>query len=82
VRAPQDSGIRVVEPAIRALLKENPRMPEPVLAERVGRSGSPAWFRENVARIRPDYAPADPAGRISYEPGDQWNWPSPQLSPL
>jgi transposase len=71
VRAPQDSEIKVVEPAIRALLKENPRMPATVLAERVGWSGSPAWFRENVARIRPEYAPADPADRISYEPGDQ-----------
>lgn len=71
VRAPQDSGIRGVEPAIRALLLENPRMPATVLAERVGWSGSPAWFRENVARIRPEYAPADPADRISYDPGDQ-----------
>lgn len=71
VRAPQDSGIKAVEPAIRARLRENPRMPATVLAERVGWSGSPAWFRENVARIRPEYAPADPADRISYEPGDQ-----------
>jgi hypothetical protein len=46
-------------------------MPATVLAERVGWSGSPAWFRENVARIRPEYAPADPADRISYDPGDQ-----------
>ncbi|TDL33764.1 IS21 family transposase [Arthrobacter nitrophenolicus] len=71
VRAPQDSGIKAVEPAIRALLQENPRMPATVLAERVGWSGSPAWFRENVARIRPEYAPADPADRITYDPGDQ-----------
>nr|WP_148258079.1 IS21 family transposase [Pseudarthrobacter phenanthrenivorans] len=71
VRAPQDSGIKTVEPAIRALLRENPRIPATVLAERVGWSGSPAWFRENVARIRPEFAPADPADRISYEPGDQ-----------
>ncbi|TLM82972.1 IS21 family transposase [Pseudarthrobacter sp. NamE2] len=70
-RAPQDSGIKAVEPAIRALLQENPRMPATVLAERVGWSGSPAWFRENVARIRPEYAPADPADRITYDPGDQ-----------
>lgn len=56
VRAPQDSGIKAVEPAIRALLKENPRMPATVLAERVGWKGAPAWFRENVARIRPEYA--------------------------
>lgn len=71
VRAPQDSGIKTVEPVIRALLRENPRMPATVLAERVGWSGAPAWFRENVARIRPEYAPANPADRISYEPGDQ-----------
>ncbi|TSE15722.1 IS21 family transposase [Arthrobacter sp. KBS0703] len=70
-RAPRDSWIKAVEPAIQALLKENPRMPATVLAERVGWTGSPAWFRENVARIRPEYAPADPADRISYEPGDQ-----------
>jgi transcriptional regulator with XRE-family HTH domain len=36
VRAPQDSGIKAVEPSIRALLLENPRMPATVLAERVG----------------------------------------------
>ncbi|MGM7774714.1 IS21 family transposase [Arthrobacter sp. KNU-44] len=71
VRAPQDSGIKAVEPAIRALSRDNPRMPATVLAERVGWSASPAWFRENMARIRPEYAPADPADRIGYEPGDQ-----------
>lgn len=70
-RTPQESAIKAVEPKIRALLKDNPRLPATVLAERVGWSGSPAWFRENVARIRPEYAPADPADRISYEPGDQ-----------
>lgn len=44
-------------------------MPTTVLAERVGWPGRRP--RENVARIRPEYAPADPADRISYEPGDQ-----------
>ena len=58
VRAPQDSGTKAVEPASRALLKEQPRLPATVLAERVVWSGSPAWSRENVARIRPEYAPA------------------------
>lgn len=57
-----------MEPAIRALLKDKSRMLAKVLAERVGWSGSPAWFRENVARIRPEYVPADPADWISYEP--------------
>ena len=69
-RASGDSAIRAMEPKVRALLKDNPRMPATVIAERVGWSGSPAWFRENVARIRPEYAPTDPADRISYEPGD------------
>lgn len=68
---PQESAIKAVEPKIRALLKDNPRLPATVLAERIGWSGSPAWFRENVARIRTEYAPEDPADRISYEPGDQ-----------
>lgn len=62
-------AIRAMEPKIRALLKDNSRMPATVIAERVGWSGSPAWFRENVARILPEYAPADPADGISYEPG-------------
>lgn len=70
-RVPRQSAIQVVEPKIRALLKDNPRMPATVIAERIGWAGSPAWFRENVARVRPEYAPADPADRISYEPGDQ-----------
>jgi DNA-binding Lrp family transcriptional regulator len=52
-RAAGDSAIRAMEPKIRALLKDNPRMPATVIAERVGWSGSPAWFRVNVARIRP-----------------------------
>ena len=69
--AQETSAIRSAEPRIRELLKDNPRMPASVIAERIGWSGSPAWLRENVARIRPEYAPVDPADRISYEPGDQ-----------
>lgn len=72
---PLDSAIKAVEPRVRALLKENPRMPATVIAERIHGSGSLAWLRENVARIRPEYAPVDPADRISYEPGDRvWVW--------
>jgi predicted FMN-binding regulatory protein PaiB len=41
-------------------------MPAAVVAQSVDSSVSPAWFRENVARIRPENAPADPADRISY----------------
>ena len=35
-RASGDSAIRAMEPKIRALLKDNPRMPATVIAERVG----------------------------------------------
>lgn len=70
-RVPGDSATKAVEPRIRALLVENPRMPATVIAERIQWAGSAAWLRENVARIRPEYAPSDPAERISYTPGDQ-----------
>lgn len=46
-------------------------MPATVLAERVGWTGSATWFRQNVAQVRPDYAPTDPADRLVYHPGDQ-----------
>ena len=60
-----------VEARVRQLLAEFPRMPATVLAERVGWTGSITWFRQNVRRLRPQYAPADPADRIEYSPGDQ-----------
>ncbi|UKA55208.1 hypothetical protein LFT45_04550 [Arthrobacter sp. FW305-BF8] len=56
------------------VLQENPKMPATVLVERVGWLGSPAQFSENAAMIRLEYAPADPANRISYVPGDQAQW--------
>lgn len=59
------------EDRVRQLLSATPSMPATVLAERVGWSGSSSWFRQNVAAIRPDYAPRDPADRIVYHPGDQ-----------
>lgn len=33
--------------------------------------GSPLWFRKQVAKVRVDYAPRDPAGWIEYDLGDQ-----------
>lgn len=59
------------EPAVRALLSEFPLMPATVLAERVRWSGGHSWFAENVARIRPEYAPVDPSDRLVHLPGEQ-----------
>ena len=70
-RAPAGSVFDTVEPAVRRLLAEFPAMPATVLAERVGWTGSPSWFRKRVALLRPEYAPKDPADRLSYRPGDQ-----------
>jgi transposase len=59
------------EPQIRSLLAEYPKTPATVIAERIGWTGSSAYFRKRIAAIRPDYAPKDPADRVRYEPGDQ-----------
>lgn len=60
-----------IEPAVRALLERYPTMPATVLAERVVWTGRHSWFSENVARIRPEYAPADPCDRLIHLPGEQ-----------
>lgn len=60
-----------IEPAVRAVLKQYPTMAASVIAERVGWAGGHSWFSENVARIRPQYAPADPCDRLVHRPGEQ-----------
>ena len=70
-RPPVVTSFAPFEVQVRGLLAATPSMPATVLAERVSWSGSATWFRQNVARIRPDYAPTDPADRIVYHPGDQ-----------
>jgi transcriptional regulator with XRE-family HTH domain len=60
-----------VEPAVRVLLGQYPSMPATVIGERVGWSGGHSWFLENVARIRPEYAPVDPCDRLVHLPGEQ-----------
>jgi transposase len=70
-RSPVMTSFGPVEQQVRQLLTATPSMPATVLAERVGWTGSATWFRQNVAAIRPDYAPTDPADRIVYHPGDQ-----------
>lgn len=69
-RPPSPSAFDVFEPRVRALLAEFPTMPATVLAERVGWTGSPSWFRKRVALLRPEHAPKDPADRLEHRPGD------------
>ena len=64
------TSFTVFEPRVRALLEQTPDMPATVLAERVGWEGSIRWFRDNVARLRPQVRPPDPADRLVWEPGD------------
>jgi len=60
----------VFEPRVRLLLEQFPTLPASVIAERLGWTGSPSWWRQNVARVRPDYRRVDPADRLAWEPGD------------
>ena len=55
-RPPVVTSFAPFEVQVRGLLEATPSMPATVLAERVGWSGSATWFRQNVARIRLDYA--------------------------
>jgi transposase len=71
-RAPMTtSAWAQVELAVRVLLGQYPTMPASVIAQRVGWTGGHSWFAENVARIRPEYAPADPCDRLVHLPGEQ-----------
>src|SRR5215468_8016490 len=69
-RTPVPTSFSPFEPRVAALLAEFPEMPASVIAERVGWDGSPSWFRENLARVRPQYRRPDPADRLSWAPGD------------
>ena len=84
-RTPTATSFVTFEPRVRALSEEFPDMPGSVLAERVGWTGSMTWFRENVARLRPDYRKIDPADRLTWDPGDAAQcdlWFPPQKIPL
>lgn len=68
-RATKGSLVDGVEPQIRALLKEFPRMPATVIAERIGWAHSITILKDRVRAIRPEYAGIDPADRLVHEPG-------------
>jgi transposase len=71
------------EPRIRILLGEWPRMPAPVIADRIGWPYSLSPLKKRLAQIRPEYVGIDPVDRTVYEPGqiaqcDLW-FPQPRI---
>ncbi|MBB1510609.1 IS21 family transposase [Tessaracoccus sp. MC1756] len=85
VRTPVETSFAVFELRVRALLAEFPDMPATVIAERVGWTGSSSWFRDNVARLRPEHRRVDPADRLSWAAGDAAQcdlWFPPRKIPL
>ncbi|MCK9930803.1 IS21 family transposase [Frankia sp. Mgl5] len=82
-RAPRPRLTDAVEPAVRTLLAEYPRMPASVIAQRIGWTHSSSILRERISQIRPEYAGVDPVDRVVYEPGqvaqcDLW-FPEPRI---
>jgi transposase len=69
-RAPRGSVADAYEPRVRALLVAWPRMPVPVIAQRIGWPYSEGPLKKLLARIRPEYVGIDPADRTVYEPGE------------
>ena len=70
VRESKGSIVDAVEPQIRALLKEFPDMPATVIAERIGWERSITVLKDRVRQLRPQFQPADPASRTTYQAGE------------
>lgn len=68
-REPRGQVADAYESQMRALLQEWPRMPAPVIADRIGWPYSLPPLRKRLALIRPEYAGIDPVDRVTYEPG-------------
>lgn len=71
------------EPQIQVLLAEWPRMPAPVIAERIGWPYSMSPLKKKLQRVRPEYVGIDPVDRFVYRPGaiaqcDLW-FPEPRI---
>jgi transposase len=69
-RPPKGSIVDAVEPEIRRLLTDWPRMPATLVAERVGWDRSITVLRDRVRELRPLFLPPDPASRTTYSPGE------------
>lgn len=68
-RAGKGSLADAVEPELRKLLREHPRMPATVIAQRLGWTHSLTVLKDRIRVIRPEYAGVDPADRLVHEPG-------------
>jgi len=64
------SVVDAVEPQIRELLSDDPRIPSSVIAERIGWSRGMTVLRERVALLRPAYLPVDQRTPIAYVAGE------------
>jgi transposase len=73
-RAQRRSVVDEVEPHIRVLLAEHPRMPATVIAERVGWRRGITVLRDRVAELRPLFLPPEPYQRTDYTPGELAQW--------
>src|SRR3954453_11576214 len=68
-RGPRGSLVDKVEPQVRALLAEHPKMPATVIPERIGWTRSLTILKDRVRELRPLFVPPDPADRIEYGRG-------------
>jgi transposase len=73
-REPRPRAVDAVDGEIRVLLKEYPRMPATVIAERVGWQRGMTQFKCRVAELRPLFVPPDPVQRTEYRPGELAQW--------
>lgn len=64
------SAVDAFEPAIRAQLRLDARMPATVVAQRVGWTRSITVLKDRVRQVRPEYLGVDPVDRVEYVPGD------------
>ncbi|WP_345655090.1 helix-turn-helix domain-containing protein, partial [Pseudonocardia tropica] len=69
-RGPRGSLADAVEPQVRALLAQFPRMPATVIAERIGWGHSLTVLKDRIRQIRPEYLGIDPVDRVVYAPGE------------
>jgi len=64
------SVVDEVEPRIRELLGDCPRMPATVIAERIGWTRGMTVLTARVRELRPVYLPPDPSSRTAYVAGE------------